>query len=297
MLAEEQPRSPPTHHRLIIGSSTAMPELADESVQLVVTSPPYFNAPFDYENLYPDYPSFLVMLRAMIGEVYRVLQAGRIFALNIDDMLVDGMKYPIVADATRMAMDAGFRYRDRIVWKKPEGYIRISRRSGVLLQHPYPMYFYPDNVLESILLFQKGKFDYKSADPERKARSQIDTQAYQQQKWFLSLWEMTNVLPNAPLEKNIAAFPEELPRRIITLFSYVGDTVLDPFAGSGTTMRVARELHRNSIGIEIKPELVSVIRQKVGIDAGQHSLLNRDDTFEVVQRACTALSLTRGPVE
>ncbi len=264
-----------------------MPELADESVHLVVTSPPYFDAPFDYKDLYSDYQKFLSMLRQTFCEIYRVLENGRIFALNIDDMLVDGVKYPIVADATRIAIDAGFRYRDRIVWKKPEGYIRISRRSGVLLQHPYPMYFYPDNLLESILLFQKGKFDYQLADPERKAQSQIDVQEYQQKKWFLSLWEMTNVLPNSPLEKNIAAFPEELPRRIITLFSYVGDVVLDPFAGSGTTLRVARELHRNSVGFEIKPELAEIIRQKVAVDGGQLSLLNRDDSFEVAYReAC-----------
>jgi site-specific DNA-methyltransferase (adenine-specific) len=61
-------------------------------------------------------------------------------------MLIDGEKFPIVADATKIFQEAGFRYRDRIVWKKPEGYLRISRRSGVILQNPYPMYFYPDNL-------------------------------------------------------------------------------------------------------------------------------------------------------
>lgn len=78
----------------------------------------------------------------------------------MDDMLVKGVKYPVVADIIRIMLDGGFRYRDRIVWVKPKGYVRISRRSGVVIQHPYPMYYYPDNIQESILIFQKGKFDY-----------------------------------------------------------------------------------------------------------------------------------------
>ena len=92
---------------------------------------------------------------------------------------------------------------------------------------------------------------------------------------------MTNVLPNAALEKGIAAFPEELPYRFIKLFLYKGDTVLDPFAGSGTTMKVARELGRNSIGIEIKEELKNIILQKVGFN-GQTSFFNQEDEIEII---------------
>jgi site-specific DNA-methyltransferase (adenine-specific) len=94
----------------------------------------------------------------LLKETYRVLAQGRIAVLNIDDMLVKGEKYPIVADATKIFIDAGFKYRDRIIWEKPEGYIRISRRSGVLLQHPYPKYFYPDNLLENNYYLSKRKF-------------------------------------------------------------------------------------------------------------------------------------------
>ncbi len=96
--------------------------------------------------------------------MYRVLKPGRIFCLNIDDMLVDGVKYPITANAITIAMDSGFRYRDKITWKKPDGYLRISKRSQVLSQHPYPMYFYPDNLLENIIIFQKDKFNYQFID-------------------------------------------------------------------------------------------------------------------------------------
>lgn len=253
-----------TNHRIIIGSAETMSELADESVHLVVTSPPYFNAPFDYKDLFSTYDHYLVMLEKVARELYRVLSRGRVVALNIDDMLVDGEKFPIVADATKIFQAAGFAYRDRIIWKKPDGYLRISRRSGVILQNPYPMYFYPDNLLESILFFQKGKFDYKQIDKETRELSRIDKTEFQNNKWYSTLWEMTNVLPNSTLEKNIAAFPIELPYRIIKLFSYKNEIVLDPFLGSATTMKVARQLGRNSVGIEIKEELLPIIKKKIG---------------------------------
>lgn len=272
-----------THHKLIIGNCMDMREITDESIHLVVTSPPYFNAPFDYKDLFKSYGQYLGVLRKVAKELFRVLAKGRIIALNIDDMLIKGIKYPIVADATKIFQEENFTYRDRIIWKKPEGYLRISRRSGVILQNPYPMYFYPDNLLESILIFQKGKFDYKSIPREIREKSKIDTKEFNENKWFMTIWEMNNVLPGSPLEKDIAAFPDELPYRLIKLFSYVGETVLDPFLGSGTTMKVSRELGRNSIGIEIKKSLIPIIKKKVGFD-GQKRLDGNDDTFEIIIR-------------
>lgn len=272
-----------TNHKLIIGNCMDMSEISDGSIHLAVTSPPYFNAPFDYKNLFKNYEQYLGVLRKMAKESFRVLAEGRIFVLNIDDMLVNGDKFPIVADATKIFQEAGFRYRDRIIWKKPEGYIRISRRSGVILQNPYPMYFYPDNLLESIIIFQKGKFDYKSIPKEIREKSKVDTKEIQSKKWFLTLWDMNNVMPNQVLEKDIAAFPEELPYRAIKLFSYTEETILDPFAGSGTTMKIARQLGRNSIGIEIKKSLIPIIKEKVGFN-GQMTLDKNEDTFELIER-------------
>jgi len=260
-----------------------MEEIPDKSVHLAVTSPPYFNAPFDYKDLFENYDQYLDVLGNMAKESFRVLDEGRIFVLNIDDMLVNGDKFPIVADAIKIFQQAGFRYRDRLIWKKPDGYLRISRRSGVILQNPYPMYFYPDNLLESIIIFQKGKFDYKSISNEVREKSKVDTKEIQNNKWYMTLWEMNNVMPGSVLEKDIAAFPEQLPYRAIKLFSYVDETVLDPFAGSGTTMKIARQLGRNSIGIEIKKSLIPIIKKKAGFD-GQKTLTPNDDTFEVVER-------------
>jgi len=213
-----------------------------------------------------------------------VLTSGRIAVFVTDDMLVSGEKFPVVADVTKIMMDTGFRYRDKIIWRKPEGYTRISRRSGVLKQHPYPMYYYPDNLQESILIFQKGEFDYsyvKRLPVETKDRSRINVVEYDEKKWNLTVWDIMNILPlPGRLEEGIAAFPEEIPRRVIKLFSFVGETVLDPFLGSGTTMKVAKELERNSIGYEIDLELKPVILKKVGY--GQSAFTH--DKIEIIER-------------
>lgn len=260
-----------------------MKELRDRSVHLVVTSPPYFNAPFDYPDLFESYEEFLNLMRDVAREIRRVLDDGRIAAFVVDDILIKGEKYPVVSDITRIFIEEGFRYRERIVWVKPEGYIRISRRSGVLLQHPYPMYYYPDNLQESILIFQKGKFDYKKIPDRLKEMSKIDIQEYQREKWYLNVWQITNVLPiNNRLEKGIAAFPEEIPYRLIKLFSYVGETVLDPFMGSGTTLKVALELGRKAVGYEIDIELMDVVKKKLKI--GQSTLISNSPDFEIIVR-------------
>ena len=272
-----------TTHKLIIGNCMEMPEIPDKSIHLVVTSPPYFNAPFDYKGLFASYEQYLGVLRNVSKELFRVMADGRIVVLNIDDMLINGTKYPIVADATKLFQEAGFNYRDRLIWKKPDGYLRISRRSGVMLQNPYPMYFYPDNLLESVIIFQKGKFDYRSISQEIREKSKVNIKEFSDKKWYTTLWEMNNVMPGSPLEKNIAAFPTELPYRAINLFAYVGETVLDPFAGSGTTMKIAKQLGRNSIGIEIKKSLASIIKKKTGFD-GQETLNGEENKFEVILR-------------
>ncbi len=247
-----------------------MHEVATESIDLTVTSPPYYNAPFDYPDMYRDYDEYLKMLSRVCDELYRVTEEGRIACIVIDDMLVDGEKLPIVADCTTIMRQTGFRYRDKIMWVKPKGYSRISRRSGVLVQHPYPMYYYPDNIQESILIFQKGRFDYKrikDIDNATLEESKIDSRAFNQNEWNLTVWQITNVLPtNNILEKGIAAFPEELASRLIQLFSFVGETVLDPFLGSGTTARASASLGRDSVGYELNYALKERILTKIGFN-------------------------------
>jgi len=270
-------------NKIIFGDCQNMGELEDSSIHLVVTSPPYFNAPFDYPDLFDSYKQFLNMIRNTAKELKRVLDEGRIAALVVDDTLIDGKKYPVVADITKVFIEEGFKYREKIIWIKPEGFIRISRRSGVILQHPYPMYYYPDNLQESILIFQNGDFDYKSISKDSKMESKIDIDEFQKEKWYLSVWQITNVLPNNNrLEKGIAAFPEEIPYRLIKLFSYKNEVVLDPFMGSGTTLKVALELDRKCVGYDIDLELLKVVKEKVGLN--QATLTNDRPDFEVIIR-------------
>lgn len=254
-------------------------EIADGEVALIVTSPPYYNAPFDYPGLFSSYEEYLDLIRVFASQSRRVLGKGRICAIVTDDMLVrengngHGKKFPIVADTTRVFAEAGFRYRDRITWVKPTGYTRISRRSGVVLQHPYPMYFYTDNIQESILLFQNGEFDYreiKQLPPNVLASSKIDTSKLNSEHWNMSVWNITNVLPKSGrVEEGVAAFPEEIPRRLIKLFTFTGEKVFDPFLGSGTTLKVARDLGRKGIGYEMDLELKKVLSKKLGLQTSK----------------------------
>ncbi|MCL4538366.1 MAG: site-specific DNA-methyltransferase [Bacteroidetes bacterium] len=268
-----------------------MHEVRTESIDLTVTSPPYYNAPFDYPGMYRDYDEYLGMLSKVADELYRVTAEGRIVCFVIDDMLVDGEKLPIVADATTIMRQTGFRYRDRIVWVKPKGYSRISRRSGVVIQHPYPMYFYPDNI-------QEGRFDYKKIkeiDEAKLEASRIDSHAFNQNEWNLTVWPITNVLPtNNPLEKGIAAYPEELASRLIQLFSFVGETVLDPFLGSGTTSKAAASLKRNSIGYELNYSLRERMSTKISVDDSVRlSIERRHDSITPVAVEADAVPATK----
>ena len=257
-----------------------MSEIEDRSVHLMVTSPPYFNAPFDYPGFFKNYDEFLDLMNDVAKELRRVLAPGRIACFVTQDVRIKGKLYPVAADIVRIMMEEGFIYRDRIIWRKPEGYIRISRRSGVQIQHPYPMYFYPDNIYEEILILQNGKYRYPKINPSFKS-SQINLREFSEEKWYLSVWDITNVLPiRGRLEEGIAAFPEEIPKRLIKLFTFVGETVLDPFLGSGTTTKVAKELRRNSIGYEIDIELKPIILQKIGYSPYPLT----DDLIEINER-------------
>jgi len=253
-----------------------MHEIPDGSVHLMVTSPPYYNAPFDYPDLFRSYEEYLGLIRSLAKELERALSDGRLACFVTQDVRIKGKLYPICSDIIKIMIEEGFKYRDKIIWRKPEGYIRISRRSGVLIQHPYPMYFHPDNIYEEILLFQKGEFSYdhvKNLRHEILEESRVDIEEFNKEKWYLTVWDITNVLPlKGRSEEGIAAFPEEIPRRLIKLFTFKGETVLDPFLGSGTTSKAAKELGRNSRGYEIDLELKDVILKKVGYT--QATLIN-----------------------
>jgi len=274
--------------KVIFGDARSMGELPGESVHLVVTSPPYYNAPFDFPGLFRSYDEYLDLLRCVGRELYRVLRTGRVACFVTQDVRIEGRLYPIVSDLIHvMVYEIGFEYQDKIIWRKPEGYIRISRRSGVLVQHPYPMYYYPDNVYEEVVVFRKpGEFDRSSVPPEARERSRVDIARFQAEKWYLSVWDIKNVLPSERWSKYTAVFPEELVERLVRLYSYVGETVLDPFLGTGTTCAVARRLGRNCIGYEVDLELKEAVEERLGV--GVRTLASfagvGEDVVEVIVR-------------
>jgi site-specific DNA-methyltransferase (adenine-specific)/site-specific DNA-methyltransferase (cytosine-N4-specific) len=272
--------------KIIFGNSENMKEINSGTVHLVVTSPPYYNAPFDFPNLYNSYEEFLRTIEKVGKEIFRVLQNGRMACFVTQDVRINGKLYPIVSDLTRIMQDIGFEYQERIIWRKPEGYIRISRRSGVIIQHPYPMYYFPDNIYEDIIIFKKpGKFEKNILPDEIKQKSKIDLKKFQEEKWYLSVWDIKNVLPSEKWSKYTAAFPEELVERIITLYSYYGETVLEPFLSTGTTCIVAKRLGRNFIGYEIDLELKDVIEERIGIKNLQLTeYLGLQEKIEIVVR-------------
>lgn len=181
----------------------------------------------DYPDLFKSYDAYLDKMTRVAKELKRVVAERRVVCIVCDDTLIKGKKYPVIADLTKIYINEGFIYRDKITWIKPEGYTRISRRSGVILQHPYPMYFYPDNIQETILIFQNGWFEYRTIQEDVRRQSMIEVSEYQKENWYLTTWNITNVLPlkNRP-ENGIAAFPEQIPYRLIKLFSYVGEVAL-----------------------------------------------------------------------
>lgn len=255
-----------TKHVIVIGDSYNMNELKKESVQLIVTSPPYFNVKnYGTENIgsIDNYANYLKSLRQVFQECFRVLAEGRYICVNISDVNSGGKKYHLHAHVMNLLQRIGFKYIDNIIWKKPSARNTrncsgASKRFGLLVQHPYPMYYYPNNTYEHILIFRKGDFDYKKLTQKIKEDSKIDIQ-HALKHWNNDIWEM---MPETR-KGHPAMFPEALPKALIQLYSFRDETILDPFLGSGTTIKAAKELQRNSIGYEINKDYLELIKSKI----------------------------------
>ncbi|VVB65826.1 Modification methylase MjaI [Candidatus Gugararchaeum adminiculabundum] len=262
-------------NKIVIGDARNMRELEGESIQLVVTSPPYFNVK-NYGKVdgnigsINNYFEYLRAVERVFEECFRVLEPGRFACVNISDIISGGRKFPIPAHYVYLLERMGFDYRDDIIWKKPSGVGAgvcaggAAKRFGVFIQHPYPMYYFPNNIYEHVLIFRKGKFDYKSVSDARKHRDKIDIETAKRY-WNCDIWELVPEIKNQyTADTHPAMFPEKLPENLIRLFTYRGETVLDPFLGSGTTMKAAWGLGRRSVGYEINEAYLPLIKRKVG---------------------------------
>jgi len=160
--------------------------------------------------------------------------------------------------------------------------------ASVMGSFPYPRNGLIEIDYEFILLFKKlGKLP-NSVSMEIKNQSKISNDEWR--KYFTGHWNFAGEKQNG----HIAMFPEELPKRLIKMFSFVDEIVLDPFLGSGTTTKVAKDLKRNSIGYEINKSYLPVMRQKIGID--KKSLLDEDCKFEIIYQQTKEVSQTKNSV-
>ena len=262
-----------THHKIILGDSREMSAIKNESVQLICTSPPYWQIK-DYgdENqigFHDSYENYIENLNQVWRESHRVLENGCRLVVNIGDQFARAATYgrykiiPIRSEIIRFCESIGFDYMGAIIWQKVT---TMNTTGGASIMGSFP---HPRNGMiaidyEFILLFKKlGKVTRK-IPKEIKEKSKLSTEEWRE--YFRGHW---NFAGEKQVDGHPAVFPAELPRRIIKMFSFVGETVLDPFLGSGTTMKVARELNRNSVGFEINEKFLPIIEKKVGAHDAQ----------------------------
>ena len=272
-----------TNHKIIIGDSRNMAELQDKSVHLVITSPPYWqlkdygtSGQIGFNDSYEDY---INNLNLVWKESFRVLNDGCRLCINIGDQFARSVYYgrykiiPIRTEIIKFCETIGFDYMGAIIWQKAT---TMNTTGGATIMGSFP---YPRNGIikldyEFILIFKKlGEAPIVSR--EVKEKSKMSKEEWNQ--YFTGHWNFSG----AKQDKHLAMYPEELPKRLIKMFSFVGDKVLDPFLGSGTTTLAAKNLDRNSVGFEINNEFLPTIKEKTG--ANKENLF-KSAIFEIIER-------------
>ncbi|MBM4136742.1 MAG: site-specific DNA-methyltransferase [Nitrospira sp.] len=252
---------------IIIGDSRRMDELKDESVHLIITSPPYWQLK-DYGNgsqigFNDSYEDYINNLNLVWKECYRVLHKGCRLCVNIGDQFARSVYYgrykviPIREEIIKFCETIGFDYMGAIIWQKVT---TCNTTGGATIMGSFP---YPRNGIikldyEFILIFKK------LGDPSKVSRDIKENSKLTLEEWneyFYGHWNFSG----EKQDKHLAMFPEELPKRLIKMFSFIGDTVLDPFLGSGTTCLAAKKLGRNSIGYEVNEDFLPIIKGKLQI--------------------------------
>lgn len=251
---------PATSHTLNLGDARLLDWIADESVHLVVTSPPYFN--LKKYNDHPgqladidDYERFHDEIDRVWAECYRVLVPGGRLVVNVGDVCVarraNGGRHlvlPLHADISVRCRRIGFDYLTPILWNKiANASFEASGNGAGFLGKPYEPNAIVKNDVEYVLMLRKhGK--YRSPTEEQRATSRLTKE--EQSAWFRPIWtDVTGALTR----EHPAPFPVEFAYRLVRMFSFTGDTVLDPFGGTGTTTIAALKADRNSICNELDP--------------------------------------------
>lgn len=262
-----------TSHKIVIGDSRNMDLIQNNSVQLVITSPPYWqlkdygnNNQIGFDDSYEDY---INNLNLVWNECFRVLENGCRLCINIGDQFARSVYYgrykiiPIRTEIIKFCETIGFDYMGAIIWQK----VTTSNTTGgatIMGSYPYPRNGILKLDYEFILLFKK-QGNSKKVEKEIKEQSKMTKDEWN--TCFSGHWNF----PGEKQDKHLAMFPPELPNRLIKMFSFVGDTILDPFLGSGTTSLSAKYLDRNSIGIEINNDFLPIIKKKLWLGTEQNS--------------------------
>lgn len=273
-----------TNHKIIIGDSRNMAEIQNESVHLVVTSPPYWQIKdYGHKNqigFNDAYEEYINKLNQVWSECNRVLYPGCRLCINIGDQFARAVTYgrykiiPIRTEIIKFCESIGLDYMGAVIWQK-QTTMNTTGGASVMGSYPYPRNGHIIIDYEFILLFKKLGVSPNNVSKEIKEKSIMTNEEWR--KFFTGHWNFAGEKQNGG---HIAVFPEELPRRLIKMFSFVGETVLDPFLGSGTAMKVAGDLKRNSIGYEINEDYLPVIKNKVGINI--KNLFDKESKFEIV---------------
>lgn len=277
-----------TEHKIIIANSQKMPELADSSINLMVTSPPYpmikmwdthfatinpqiaklwqkLEADGEEETVTQIYEAMHDALARTWRETYRVLADGGIACINIGDATrtVNGnfRLFPSHSRIIEHCEKAGFTTLPYILWKKQTTKPKYKGKSAFLGSGFLPPNAYVTLDCEFILIFRKGKL--RRFPPNDSCRYDSAFTKKQRDDWFTQIWHIVGTRQTTSQhERRIAAFPDEIGNRLIRMFSVKGDTVLDPFLGSGTTVKLAMQNERNSVGYETDETLIPLIKKK-----------------------------------
>ena len=247
-----------TYQRLIKGDARDLSFLGDESIHLVVTSPPYWNLKRYNDNPgqlghIDDYEAFLTELARVWRGVFRVLVPGGRLVCVVGDVCVSRRKFgrhlvfPLHADICVVCRKIGFDNLNPIIWYKIANANFEVDNGSKFLGKPYEPNAIIKNDLEFILM-QRKPGGYRKPTEEQRKLSKIDKKDFDH--WFRQIWN----IPGASTRNHPAPFPLKLATRLVRMFSFHGDTILDPFCGTGTTMIAALRNGRNSIGIDIDPE-------------------------------------------
>jgi site-specific DNA-methyltransferase (adenine-specific) len=251
---------------IVVSNSKDLSELPENKIALTVTSPPYHNAinyqeHQDTEKWYRgtveiSLEDWLEEMRKVFSEVYRVTKPGGFCCIVIGNEIIEGktkLPLPALLLVELTKKEIGWSFFEEIIWNKVTG---GKKRFRVTVQHPYPTYYYPNIMHEQIIILRKMPFhNFK----DKKSKLVLDN--LMKKEVANSVWHIAP-MPPSYRKFHPAAFPEEIPYRLIQLYSNVGDLVLDPFVGSGQTTKMARFLRRKYFGIDKSAKYVKIAQKR-----------------------------------